>query len=203
MSRSFSSTPVRASDAGGALVLLVVLAAIGAPLLAPHATGDRFPDLLNAPPTLPHIVGADGSVRAPFIYPWKLVNRLEQRFELDTASPPVPLRWFTGGRVATSDDGRAPLLLLGADSYGRDVFSRLLFGARVSIMLSIVAALGSMVVGGFVGAISGYAGGTTDEVLMRSTDMLMVLPTTYVVLALRAVLPLVLTPAEVFALLAV
>jgi peptide/nickel transport system permease protein len=201
MSRSLSSTPVRASDAGGALVLLLFLGAMSAPLAAPHSTADRFPDLLHAPPTRPRIVGAGGGVRAPFIYPWKLVNRLEQRFELDTASP-VPLRWFAGGRLVTSDDARMPLLLLGADSYGRDVFSRLLFGARVSITLSIVAALGSMVVGGLVGAVSGYASGSTDEVLMRATDMLMVLPTTYVVLALRAVLPLVLAPAQVFALLA-
>jgi peptide/nickel transport system permease protein len=167
--------------------------------VAPHATGDRFPDLLNAPPTLPHIIDRTGGLRAPFIYPWRIANRLEQRFEQDTSAP-VPLSWLTGGRVVgSSDDARMPLLLLGSDSYGHDVFSRLLFGARVSLALSIAAALGSMVVGGLVGAISGYAGGSTDDLMMRTTDLVMVLPMMYVALALRAVLPLVLGPSTVFA----
>ena len=96
-----------------------------------------------------------------------------------------------------------PLLLLGSDSYGHDVFSRLLFGARVSLALSIVAALGSLLAGGLVGALSGYAGGSTDDLLMRATDLVMVLPTMYVALALRAVLPLVLEPSTVFVFLTV
>jgi peptide/nickel transport system permease protein len=141
-------------------------------------------------------------MRSPFIYPWRLVNQLEQRYELDTEFA-VPLRWFTAGRVVeSSDNARMPLLLLGSDSYGRDVFSRLLFGARVSLALSITAAIGSMLIGGLAGAISGYAGGATDDWLMKATDLVMVLPTMYVALALRAVLPLVLGPSQVFALLA-
>jgi peptide/nickel transport system permease protein len=189
------------SRLGLALVVLGVLAAAAAPLLAPHATGDRFPGLLNAPPTLPHIIDASGSWRAPFIYPWRLADRLVQRYERDTTSP-VPLAWLGGHAVASSDDARAPLLLLGADSYGRDVFSRLLFGARVSLGLAIVAALGSMIVGSLVGAVAGYAGGMTDDVLMRTMDAVMVLPAMYVALALRSVLPLVLAPFNVFMFLA-
>jgi peptide/nickel transport system permease protein len=69
----------------------------------------------------------------------------------------------------------------------------------VSLALSIAAALGSLIVGGLVGAISGYAGGSTDDVMMRTTDLVMVLPMMYVALALRSVLPLVLGPATVFA----
>jgi peptide/nickel transport system permease protein len=199
MPRWHSWTLVPASKIGGALVLLVLLAAVAAPVVAPHATGDRFPELLNAPPTIPHIIDHTGRWRAPFIYPWRIASRLEQRFEQDTTAP-VPLGWFTGGRVVRSaDDTRMPLLLLGSDSYGHDVFSRLVFGARVSLALSIAAALGSMVVGGLVGAISGYAGGSTDDLMMRTTDLVMVLPMMYVALALRAVLPLVLGPSTVFA----
>jgi peptide/nickel transport system permease protein len=179
-------------------VVLVVLGAIAAPVVAPHATGDRFPDLLNAPPTRPHVIDHEGNLRAPFIYPLRIANRLEQRFEQDTDAP-VPLRWLTGGHLVESDDARMPLLLFGSDSYGRDVFSRLLFGARVSLALSIAAALGAITVGGLVGAISGYSGGSTDEVLMKGADLVMVLPAMYVALALRAVLPLVLEPSMVFA----
>jgi peptide/nickel transport system permease protein len=186
---------------GLALVVLVVLAAAAAPLLAPHASDDRFPDLLNAPPTLPRVIDDSGSWRAPFIYPWRLADRLVQRYERDTTTR-VPLVWLSGHAVASADDVRAPLLLLGADSYGRDVFSRLLFGARVSLGLAILAALGSMIVGGLVGAVAGYAGGMTDDVLTRATDIVMVLPAMYVTLALRSVLPLVLAPFTVFLFLA-
>jgi peptide/nickel transport system permease protein len=174
---------------------------MGAPFVAPHAVDDRFPDLLNAPPTLPRVTDDSGGWHAPFIHPWRLVNRLEQRYEQDR-SVRVPLVWLRGGRlIGSSDDTRAPLLVLGADSFGRDVFSRLLYGARVSIGLSIVAALGAILLGGLVGAVAGYAGGMADDLLMRATDVVMVLPAMYVALALRAALPLVLTPWTVFVLL--
>ena len=184
------------------LVLVALLSALAAPFLAPHTTGDRFPDLLNAPPTRPRVVDRSGRLRAPFIYPWRIASRLEQRYEEDAAAP-VGLLWFAGGRlVSSSDNARTPLLLLGTDSYGRDVFSRLLFGARVSLALSILAAIGAVVLGGAVGGVSGYAGGASDDLLMRATDMVMVLPMMYVALGLRAVLPLVLSPATVFVFLA-
>jgi peptide/nickel transport system permease protein len=95
-----------------------------------------------------------------------------------------------------------PLFLLGADSYGRDVFSRLLHGARISLGLSLVAAAGALLVGALVGGVAGYAGGVLDDLLMRGSDFVLVLPAMYVALALRSVLRLVLPPFEVFVLLA-
>ena len=106
------------------------------------------------------------------------------------------------GLSSPSDDSRAPLLLLGSDSYGRDVFSRLLFGGRVSLGLALIAALGALVLGASVGGLAGYAGGPADDVLMRASDIVLVLPAMYVALALRSVLPLVLSPRVVFLLLA-
>jgi peptide/nickel transport system permease protein len=115
----------------------------------------------------------------------------------------VPLAWFSGGHlVRSSNEDGAPLLLLGADSYGRDVFTRLLFGARTSLGLAVVSALGAMLIGVSLGGIAGFAGGALDDVLMRAIDFVMVLPAIYVALALRSVLPLVLTGRQVFALLA-
>ena len=180
------------------LVCSVVIAAAAAPVLSPHAVDQRFGALLNAPPTRPHVRDDSGAWRAPFIYRWRLVNQLEQRYEEDRSTS-VPLVWFTDGSlVRSSDETAAPLFLLGADSFGRDVFSRLLFGARMSVGLAAFAALGALLLGVALGAAAGYIGGSVDDGLMRVTDFVMVLPAMYVALALRAVLPLVLTPAVVF-----
>src|SRR5262249_21692837 len=114
----------------------------------------------------------------------------------------VPLVWFENGHlVRSSDEARAPLMLLGSDSFGRDVFSRLLYGARTSLALSIAAALGSVLLGAAAGGIAGYAGGGLDDGLMRASDFVLVLPAMYVVLGLRSVLPLVLSAGTVFVLL--
>ena len=186
---------------GAAVVIAAALVAAGAPLVAPHETDRQFAGLLNAPPTIVHIRDEAGRWRAPFIYPWRRLSQLEQRYEEDRLTR-VPLIWFNGRLVQSSDEAIAPLLILGADSYGRDVFSRLIFGARVSLGLSLLAALGAALIGAAVGGIAGYAGGTTDDFLMRASDFVLVLPAMYVALALRSVMPLVLSPQAVFALLA-
>jgi len=181
------------------LLVIVALAAIGAPWLSPNEPNRRFDDLLYAPPTAIHVV-QDG-LHAPFMYRLHVVSRLERRFEVDT-SRRVTLRWFTDARLVTADaDAGTPLLLLGADAYGRDVFSRLLFGARATLAVALVSALLATALGAFAGGVAGYMGGWFDSVLSRVCEFVLVLPAIYVALILRAVLPLVLPAWTVFVLL--
>lgn len=185
----------RGSWVGRVLLLLVVLAAVFAGFLAPHAPDARFNDLFYAPPTRVHVIDDAGRWHAPFIYRWRLVHRLERVFEEDR-SQRIRLQWLSRGRLVATEE--APLLLLGADGFGRDVFSRLLHGARVSVAVAVAATLGAMLIGVAVGGIAGYAGGLADELLSRVSEFVLVLPATYVLLTLRAVMPLVLPEREVF-----
>jgi peptide/nickel transport system permease protein len=182
---------------GMLLVLLVLAAAIFAPVLAPNAATAEFRDLLHAPPTAVHVRGDDGSWTRPFVHPWRLESRLEQRFTADTASR-AELVWLSGGRLVATARAGTPLLLLGADGFGRDVFARLLYGARTSLAVALAGALGALLLGVVVGAVAGYAGGAADEALMRASELVLVLPLMYVVLSLRAAMPLVLPPTTIF-----
>jgi peptide/nickel transport system permease protein len=136
----------------------------------------------------PHVIAEDGSWRAPFVYRLYLMSRIERRY-LEDRSRILAIH-------AHTDD---PVFLLGTDGLGRDVFSRLLFGARASLGVGFAATLGALLIGIIAGALAGYFGGWIDEGLMRLADLVLVLPAIYVVLALRAAMPLVLPPMAVFA----
>jgi peptide/nickel transport system permease protein len=88
-----------------------------------------------------------------------------------------------------------PCFLLGSDELGRDVLSRLLHGGRLSLFVGLCASALAVCVGGLLGGIAGYFGGWTDQLLSRPVDLLLSLPWLYLLLALRAALPLSL-PAE-------
>jgi len=172
-----------------ATVLLVVLAglALVGPWLAPYDAGRAFRGFVHAPPMIPR------PSRGLGVYPLVLEDRVAQRFVEDrTRTLGLPWR-----------EQEEPVFLLGADRDGRDVLSRTLSGARLSIGVGLVSVLGATLLGSLLGAWAASRGGWWDEAVMRSADFLLVLPVIYVVLVLRAMLPLVLAPSSVFALMAV
>lgn len=173
-----------------ALVAALAALAIAGPWLAPYGAETQHRDYLHAPPMPPRLVD-QGALRAPFARPVVLVDRLERRYAVDV-SRALPMPWG-------APRGREPVFLLGADRLGRDVLSRLLHGARPSLGLALVATLGALLVGALAGAWAGARGGWADALLGRVSEFVIVLPTVYVVLALRAAMPLVLPPGTVFA----
>lgn len=88
--------------------------------------------------------------------------------------------------------------LLGTDDQARDQFSRLVHGGRVSLSIGLVGILISFPLGLLVGGISGYLGGTIDSILMRVAEVLMTIPSTYLLVALVGVLPAGLSSSQRF-----
>jgi peptide/nickel transport system permease protein len=95
-----------------------------------------------------------------------------------------PWGLITGPLVWPGSEAQVPL---GSDNMGRDVLAGLLSGARVSLMVGIAAAVGSVLIGVLVGAVSGYFPGWTDDVLMRVTEVFQTIPSFILVLVLVAI----------------
>lgn len=85
--------------------------------------------------------------------------------------------------------------LLGTDSLGRDLFTRLIYGTRVSLLLAPAAALLATLLAGIFGGLAGLLGGWCEKLILAATDLSMALPLLFVLLALRALLPLDISPS--------
>jgi peptide/nickel transport system permease protein len=162
----------------------VVCLALGAPWLATGDVARQHPDFALAGPSLMRRT---------------LVERLPPTYR--TRDARVPLAWFSGSLVRSADPAE-PLLPLGSDSLGRDQWTRLLFGARLSLGLAACGLLGAVGIGGLVGLLAGQRGGWLDTVSMRVADLCIAWPALYVVLVLRAALPLSMPFATLFGLMA-
>lgn len=182
---------------GLALLLWMLAAATAAPMLTPNDPVQQFSGYEQAPPMWPRVMHSDGHLGRPFVYPLRLVNRLERRYVADS-SRPTAIRWFAGRSIASIDAAHGPWFPLGADSVGRDVLARTLYGARISLGLALAASLGAVVLGALLGGAAGFLGGRADATLMAIANFVLILPAIYVVLAFRAALPLVLTVPQVF-----
>jgi peptide/nickel transport system permease protein len=190
----------------GVIHLSVLLAGFCSPY--DFAAQDR--DLPYCPPTPIHWVNRDGRlVWHPFVYRWVEHVGEFQRYEEDRQTS-YPIHAFTRGAeytiagVVTWDrhlfgvDPPARFLLMGSDGYGRDLFSRVLFGGQISLFAGLVATLLSLGFGVILGALAGFYEGSLDALIMRCVELFLALPWLYLLLALRGLLPLRTSPERAF-----
>lgn len=91
--------------------------------------------------------------------------------------------------LITATDENHRLLIFGADGNGRDIFSRTIYGARVSMTIGLIGVMIAAVLGSLIGTISGYAGGKVDNVLQRFIEIIMSVPTLPLWATMAAVMP--------------
>ena len=195
---------------GGGIVVLH-LAVLLAGFIAPYDPARQERDLPWAPPTRVHFFSSEGFHLRPFVYAMS-PHPERARSYVEDQRVRFPVRLFTKGTPyallgMSSDvhlfgvDEPARLSLFGRDNLGRDVFSRLLYGGRISLATGLLATALALGIGAFAGTISGYWGGTTDALLMRFSELFLSLPWLYLLLAVRALLPLSISPVQTFVLL--
>jgi len=195
--RQLRRTPL--AVAGGVLLIVLYGMAALAPFLAPYAESDIDRERFFHPPTPVHVRDAQGRWHAPFVYGTR--GGRDQTYQTDTGVR-HPVRWFVRGAryrllgLFPSDrhlfgvDPPARIFLLGADDTGRDVWTRVLFGAQVSLTVGVVGIVISFTLGLLFGGVSGYFGGWVDTIIMRGTELLLSIPGLYLIVALRGVFPL-------------
>jgi peptide/nickel transport system permease protein len=200
----------RRSQSLGTLALLHGIVLL-APLLAPYDAAEQHRDYPNAPPTRVHIIDVDGR------WTWRpFVCALAPS---DPGEPPAAncaerhqIRWFVPGQGRTTlvripglphvhlfgVDPPGVLFLLGTDALGRDILSRLLVGAQISLLAGLLGATLSIAAGVALGIIAGYTRTWADALISGAGEIFLALPWVYLLLAARAALPLTLPPADAF-----
>lgn len=200
-----------------ALAILVALhaAVLFAGFVAPYDPAAQNRDFPFVPPTRLHFFDLQGKLHIrPFIYQWAPRSDGFYQYEEDR-NHAYPVELFVHGskyRIAGlfSCDlhlfgvrSPANIFLAGSDNYGRDLFSRILYGGRISLAAGLLATFISLSLGLVVGTLSGFYGGWRDEMLMRGAELFLVLPWLYLLLAVRSFLPLHLTALQTFYLLVI
>jgi peptide/nickel transport system permease protein len=167
-----------------------------------------------ARPMTIHLTDPQGRVYGrPFFYPLGVGDGSFDHYVEDTTRA-IPLKFLVHGasyRFLGLIPSRAHLFgtegpriyLLGTDGYGRDQLSRIIYGGQISLLAGLLATAITLSFGLGVGALAGYYGGWTDEVLMRLAELFLALPWLYLLLGMRAFLPLSVSPLEAFLLIVV
>jgi peptide/nickel transport system permease protein len=188
----------RAAMFGLYTLVALYAAALVAPFLAPYSYADGDVNLPLSPPMITriHFFDEEGRFQRPFVYGIEPKDK-ERKIYSDDRSVKYPVRFFVRGdeyRIlwlirsnihlfGVERPGR--IFLFGADQLGRDIFSRILYGAQISLTIGIVGIIISTIIGMLVGGVAGYFGGVTDFLLMRGVEVLLALPSLYFILIMR------------------
>jgi peptide/nickel transport system permease protein len=189
---------------------IVHVAVLLAGFVAPYNYAAQDRTLPFAPPSRIHFIDTGGRFHLrPFVY-----QRAEQagqfRVYQELTTQRYPIQFFSrrsafnfAGIAVTNlhlfgVDAPARISLLGTDSYGRDVFSRLVYGGQISLFGGLLATALSLLGSTTLGTLAGFYGGWLDAAIMRLAELFLALPWLYLLFAVRAFLPLHISPAEAF-----
>ncbi len=201
---------------GGMILLAMYIGTIFSPFISPYGLAEYSTSNITRfhPPTRVHFFDESGRLTAPFVYATKqdldpvtfaqtfidqkdikcpvqfMMPRPDQPYNLFFLIP-TNIRLFGVSQPCN-------IFIMGADLYGRDVFSRLWYGAAVSLTIGIFAVTLSTTLGLIFGGIAGYYGGWVDNVIMRLVEIIGAIPSLFLLLTLTSVLPQDLDPILVF-----
>jgi peptide/nickel transport system permease protein len=192
----------------GAVIVLsfYLFCAVLAEFVAPYPL-ERTSNFLEARPQWPHFFDAEGAFHLrPFVYGLNEEVDMALRKRIYTVDTTVryPLHFFVRGEPyklaglipgnihlfgTDPADPEAQAFLFGTDRLGRDLFSRIIYGGRLSLLVGLIGQILTLLLGTVLGALSGYVGGTVDVVVQRVTEFLSAFPDIPLFMALAAAIP--------------